>query len=83
MTEDYRDNDDLEIYNTVIEELKINHRVKSISFQISKPISQIDREGGFTYRVKKGTLKFESVIYANIPYSFEWDEWSEFYRSAV
>ncbi len=64
----------------MIEESNINHRVKSISFQILKPISRIDREGGFTYRVKKGTLKFESVIYANIPYSFEW---SEFYRSAV
>ncbi|MFP5109534.1 hypothetical protein ACSU6B_22685 [Neobacillus sp. C211] len=81
--EDYMDNDDLELYDTVIEELCINHREKSITFKILKPISRIDRPGGFTYCVKKGTLKFENVIYANIPYSFEWDEWSEFYRSAV
>lgn len=81
--EEYKDNDDLGLYDTVIEELCINHREKSITFQILKPISRIDRKGGFTYRVKKGSLKFENVIYANIPYSFEWDEWSEFYRSAV
>ncbi|MES9681908.1 hypothetical protein CN514_16790 [Bacillus sp. AFS001701] len=81
--QDYRENDELELYDTVIEGLFINHREKYISFQILKPISRIDRDGGFTYRVKKGTLKFESVIYANIPYGFEWDEWSEFYRSAV
>jgi hypothetical protein len=81
--EDYKDKDDLELYDTVIEELVISHREKSISFQILKPISRIDRKGGFTYRVKKGILKFENVIHANIPYSFEWEEWSEFYRSAV
>lgn len=83
LMEDYKDKDDLELYDTVIEEVLISHREKSISFQILKPISRIDRQGGFTYRVKKGTLKFENVIRANIPYSFEWDEWSEFYRSAV
>ncbi|NHC43482.1 hypothetical protein G6549_26925 [Bacillus sp. MM2020_1] len=67
--EDYKDNDDLELYDTVIVELCINHREKSITFKILKPISRIDRPGGFTYCVKKGTLKFENVIYANIPYS--------------
>lgn len=81
--EEYKDNDDLELYDSVIEELGISHKEKGISFQILKPISRIDRQGGFTYRVKKGILKFENVIHANIPYSFEWDEWSEFYRSAV
>lgn len=81
--EDYKDNDDLELYNSVIEELCINHREKSITFQILKTISRLDRHGGFTYRVKKGTLKFEDVVHANIQYSFEWNEWSEFYRSAV
>ncbi|QCR31968.1 hypothetical protein [Lysinibacillus sp. SGAir0095] len=81
--EDYRSKDDLNLYDAVIEEILISHRERSISFQILKPISRLDRHGGFTYRVKKGMLKFENVIYANIPYSFEWDEWSEFYRSAV
>jgi hypothetical protein len=33
--------------------------------------------------VKNGILKFENVVHATIPYSFECDEWSEFYRSAV
>ncbi|WP_155889931.1 hypothetical protein [Peribacillus kribbensis] len=28
-------------------------------------------------------MKFDNVINANIPYSFVWNEWSEFYRSAV
>ncbi len=67
----------------MIEEVCINHCEKSIIFKILKPISRIDRQGGFTYRVKKGTLKFDNVINANIPYSFVWNEWSEFYRSAV
>jgi len=83
LMEDYKGNDDLELYDTVIEELCINHRKKSITFRILKPISRIERQGRFTYRVKKGTLKFENVINASIPYSFEWDEWSELYRSAV
>lgn len=81
--EDYKEKDDLELYNSVIEELSTNHREKSITFQILKTVSRLDRHGGFTYRVKKGTLKFEDVVYANIPYSVEWNEWSEFYRSAV
>ena len=43
--EDYKDNDDLELYNSVIEELCINHREKSITFQILKTISRLDRHG--------------------------------------
>ena len=81
--EDYKDNDDLELYNSVIEKICFNHKEKSITFQILKTLSRLDRHDGFTYRVKKGTLKFENVVHGKIPYSFEWDEWSEFYRSAV
>ncbi|PFH82613.1 hypothetical protein [Bacillus sp. AFS088145] len=81
--QEYKENDELELYDTVIEGLFINHREKSICFQILKPISRMDRDNGFTYLVKRGTLKFESVIYATIPYGFKWDERSEFYRSAV
>lgn len=79
----YKDNDDLQLYDTVIEEFCINHREKSITFKILKPISRIERQDGCNYLVNKGTLKFENVVLANIPYGFEWDEWSEFYRSAV
>ena len=45
--EDYKGIDDLELSDTVIEEICINHREKSITFKILKPISRIDRQGGF------------------------------------
>jgi hypothetical protein len=80
---DYKENDDLGLYDAVIEEISISHYKREISFSILKPISRIDRQNGFTYSVRKGILIFKNVVHANIPYSFEWDEWSEFYRSAV
>jgi hypothetical protein len=81
---DYTDNDDLQLYDSVIEDLVISHKEKKISFSILKVIEPIYKsETSFTYKVRKGILEFTGVVYANIPYSFEWDEWSEFYRSAV
>ncbi|NHM33423.1 hypothetical protein [Neobacillus terrae] len=38
--ENYRNNDDQELYDTVIEEFSINHRKKSITFKKLKPISR-------------------------------------------
>lgn len=80
---DYRDNDDLFLYDSVIESLEVNHKNKSIVFHILKVIDRIDGERGFTYKVKLGILTFTEVLYATIPYSMEIGEWSEFYRSAV
>ncbi|MEG0774050.1 hypothetical protein [Clostridium sp.] len=80
---DYRDNDDLFLYDSVIESLEVNHKDKSVIFHILKVIHRIDREHGFTYKVKSGILAFTEVLYANIPYSMEFGEWSEFYRSAI
>lgn len=85
MTDNYKDYDDLELYDSVIESLEINHKRKSISFNILKVISRIDRNKGrnFTYKVKQGVLSFEGVIFTNFPYNMEIGEWSEFYRSAL
>lgn len=80
---DYRDNDDLFLYDSVIESLEVNNKNKSIVFHILKVIDRINREQGFTYKVKLGILTFTEVLYATIPYSMEIGEWSEFYRSAV
>lgn len=80
---DYRENDDLFLYDSVIESIEVNHKDKSVIFHILKVISRIDREQGFTYKVRIGILTFTEVLYANIPYSMEFGEWSEFYRSAV
>jgi hypothetical protein len=84
MTEiDYRDNDDLYLYDSVIESFELNHRDKSITFHILKVIDRVDRNQGFTYKVKQGTLKFTEIIYSNVSYGMQWNNWSEFYRSAV
>lgn len=80
---DYKENDDLELYDSVIEVLSIDHKNKSITFTLLKVIGSVDRShNSFTYKVRRGKLVFENVIYANIPYSLEFNEWSEFYRSA-
>jgi hypothetical protein len=81
---DYKDNDDLRLYDSVIEDLVISHKEKKISFYILKVIEPIYKsETSFTYKVKKGVLGFTGVVYANIPYFIEFDEWNEFYRSAI
>lgn len=79
----YKDNDDLYLYDSVIESLEVNHREKLVTFHILKVIDRIDRGNGFTYKVKRGVLTFTKIVYANIPYGMEFGEWSEFYRSAV
>ncbi|QSO52504.1 hypothetical protein JZ785_00640 [Alicyclobacillus curvatus] len=80
---DYKDSDDLHLYDSVIKKLVVDHTTKSLSFKLLKVVGRIDREGGFTYKVKHGVLKFQGVIYANVPYGMAFDEWSEFYRSAI
>ncbi|MFF2484618.1 hypothetical protein [Paenibacillus sp. NPDC058071] len=85
MEADYKNNDDLQLYDSVIEKLTIDHKSKTVQFHILKVVGRIDRNEGqnFTYRVKVGLLEFQGVVYANIPYVMEWNEWSEFYRSAI
>ncbi|MEK5255258.1 hypothetical protein NST74_17480 [Paenibacillus sp. FSL F4-0125] len=85
MEADYKKNDDLQLYDSVVEKLAIDHKSKTVQFNILKVVGRIDRNEGrnFTYKVKEGLLKFHGVVYANIPYVMEWNEWSEFYRSAV
>jgi hypothetical protein len=85
MTDNYQDYDDLELYDSVIESLEINHKRKTITFSLLKVISRLDRNEGrnFTYKVKQGILSFEGVLFASVPYNLEIGEWSEFYRSAL
>ncbi|WML48656.1 hypothetical protein RCG23_00425 [Neobacillus sp. PS3-34] len=84
MKNDYKDNDDLQLYDSVVESLGINHKEKKISFYILKVIESIYKsETSFTYKVRKGILEFSGVVYADIPYFIEFDEWNEFYRSAI
>ena len=80
---DYKDNDDLELYDSVIENLFIDHKSKTITFILLKVVGRIDKSpNSFTYKVRRGTLIFHKVIYANISYGLYFNEWSEFHRSA-
>lgn len=84
MEKDYQDYDDLQICDSVIESLVVNHKEKKISFNILKVIEPIYKsKTSFTYKVRKGILEFSGVVYADIPYFIEFDEWNEFYRSAI
>ena len=81
---EYKKNDDLQLYDSVIECLSIDHKEKKIVFVLLKVLETLhisDQE--FTYKVSRGTLTFKNVIYADIPYGLYWDKRSEFYRSAV
>lgn len=81
---DYQDNDDLQLYDSVIESLEVNHKEKKISFNILKVIEPIYKsKTSFTYKVQKGILEFSGVVYADIPYFIEFDERNEFDRSAI
>ncbi|CAH1057573.1 hypothetical protein [Paenibacillus pseudetheri] len=83
-TEDYKGNDDLQLYDSVIKKLIIDHQNKTVEFYFLKVIERVDRsEHSFTYKVREARLKFSGVVYAKLPYWMEFDEWSEFYRSAV
>jgi hypothetical protein len=82
--EDYKDNDDLQLYDSVIKKLIIDHENKTIEFHFLKVVGRVDRDKhNFTYKVREAVLKFSGVVYANLPYCMEFDEWSEFYRSAI
>lgn len=83
-TDDYKGNDDLQLYDSVIKKLVVDHQYKTIEFYFLKVIERVDRsEHSFTYKVREASLKFSGVVYAKLPYWMEFDEWSEFYRSAV
>ncbi len=80
---DYKDKDDLSLYDSVIENLLVDHKSRTVTFTLLKVIGTIDRSANsFTYKVRRGTLVFDKVIFADIPYGLYFDEWSEFYRSA-
>ena len=80
---DYKDKDDLALYDSVIENLSVDHKSRTITFTLLKVIGRIDKSpNSFTYKVRRGTLVFDKVIFADIPYGLYFDEWSEFYRSA-
>jgi hypothetical protein len=85
MNTDYKDKDDLHLYDSVIENLEVNHKERLVSFKLLKVVSRLDRNEGrnFTYKVKQGRLLFSGVLYCNLSYGLEWGEWSEFYRSAI
>lgn len=79
----YKDNDDLALYDSVIENLLVDHKNRTITFTLLKVIGRIDRSpNSFTYKVRRGTLIFDKVIFAELPYGLYFDDWSEFYRSA-
>ena len=80
---DYKGNDDLELYDSVIENFSVDHKNSTITFTLLKVIGRIDKSpNSFTYKVRRGTLVFDKVIFANISYGLYFEEWSEFYRSA-
>ncbi|MFD5019815.1 hypothetical protein ACFWMP_13010 [Paenibacillus sp. NPDC058367] len=82
--EDYKGNDDLQLYDSVIKKFVIDHQNKTVEFYFLNVIERVDRsEHSFTYKVREARLKFSGVVYAKLPYWMEFDEWSEFYRSAV
>ncbi|WP_405173809.1 hypothetical protein [Paenibacillus sp. FSL H8-0260] len=82
--EDYKNNDDLQLYDSVIKKLIVDHENKSIEIHFLKVVERVDRgEHNFTYKVREAILTFSGVVYANLPYCMEFDEWSEFYRSAI
>lgn len=85
MKQDYKDFDDLGLCDSVIENLQINHKTRSLSFQLLKVVGRLDRNEGrnFTYKVKPAKLVFHGVLFSNFSYGLEWGEWSEFYRSAI
>jgi hypothetical protein len=80
---DYKDKDDLGLYDSVVENLFIDHKSKTITFTLLKVMDRIDKsQNSFTYKVRRGTLIFDRVVFANLSYGLYFDEWSEFYRSA-
>ena len=80
---DYKDKDDLSLYDSVIENLSVDHKSRTITFTLLKVIETIARSpNSFTYKVRRGILVFDKVVFANITYGLYFDEWSEFYRSA-
>lgn len=81
--EDYKKNDDLQLYDSVIKKLIIDHENKSIEIHFLKVVGRMDRGNNFTYKVRDAILTFVGIVYANLPYCLEFDEWSEFYRSAI
>ena len=85
MNPEYKDYDDLQLCDSVIENLEINHKTRTLSIRLLKVVSRLDRNAGrnFTYKVKQGNLIFYGVLFANLTYGLEWGEWSELYRSAI
>ena len=80
---DYKGNDDLKLYDSVIENFSIDHKNKTITFTLLKVVERVDKSpNSFTYKVRRGTLVFEKVVFADFSYGLYFDEWSEFYRSA-
>jgi hypothetical protein len=80
---DYKDNDDLGLYDSVIEDLLVDHKSRRITFIILKVIGTLEKSpNSFTYKVRRGSLIFDKVIFADLSYGLYFDEWSEFHRSA-
>lgn len=72
------------MYDSVIKKLIVDYENKSIEVHFLKVVERVDRgEHNFTYKVREAILTFSGVVYANLPYCMEFDEWSEFYRSAI
>ncbi len=83
MQDDYKSFDDLQLYDSVIENVLIDHKHRTLKFVLLKVISRVDRKANFTYKVRRGELLFSGVLFTNFSYGLEWGEWSEFYRSAI
>lgn len=75
---DFENNDDLNLFNTLIESVKITFNPKrNIEFSILKP----DNENKAKYL--KGSLKLINVFDSNMSFENNYDDYPEFYRSAI
>ena len=79
-TDTYQDNDDLGLFLTIIESVKMTFTpVRTICFEIIKPIDL--SKSVLSYN--KGTLIFKNVVHCNLDLTNEFYEYPEFHRSAI
>ncbi|XDD41714.1 hypothetical protein AB3N58_10370 [Leptospira sp. WS60.C2] len=78
--ENYKENDDLMLYMTLIEGITINFNpTRNLIFSIVKPINYIEKP----LKWSSGTLFFKNIYFTDLELINEFYEYPEFYRSAI
>ncbi|MCG6150339.1 hypothetical protein LFX15_18725 [Leptospira levettii] len=78
--ENYKENDDLMLYMTIIESVTINFNpTRNLIFSIVKPINYIEKP----LKWNSGTLFFKNIYFTDLELINEFYEYPEFYRSAI